>query len=104
GDLGLNGHSASFWKSYTSEDVGITGGWRMALKKCGECGGQVSSKAKACPQCGAPVKQDAPAGCGCLAILFLIVFTIAIANNDKKSSPSPSGGGTPAVTSTPPSP
>lgn len=26
----------------------------MALMKCGECGGQVSSEAKACPACGAP--------------------------------------------------
>ncbi len=27
----------------------------MALVKCGECGGQVSDKAAACPHCGAPV-------------------------------------------------
>jgi hypothetical protein len=30
----------------------------MAFKKCKECGGQVSSKAKACPSCGAPVVAE----------------------------------------------
>lgn len=29
----------------------------MALKKCGECGGEVSTKAAACPKCGAKVRQ-----------------------------------------------
>lgn len=31
----------------------------MAIKKCGECGGQVSDKAEKCPACGAPVKKKA---------------------------------------------
>jgi hypothetical protein len=30
----------------------------MALIKCAECGGQVSSQAFACPHCGAPVPDD----------------------------------------------
>jgi hypothetical protein len=31
----------------------------MALVKCSECGGEVSTKAMACPKCGAPVPQHA---------------------------------------------
>lgn len=27
----------------------------MAMVKCPECGGRVSDKAKACPNCGAPI-------------------------------------------------
>ena len=33
---------------------------QVALKKCSECGGQVSSRAVACPHCGAPVRRMAP--------------------------------------------
>ena len=33
----------------------------MALIKCSECGNDVSDKAKACPNCGCPVK--APIWC-----------------------------------------
>ncbi len=32
----------------------------MALIECGECGGQVSDKAQACPHCGAPAKTSQP--------------------------------------------
>src|SRR4051812_41899682 len=31
----------------------------MALIKCGECGREVSDKATACPQCGAPIQPQA---------------------------------------------
>jgi predicted amidophosphoribosyltransferase len=30
----------------------------MALIKCGECGREVSTTAKVCPQCGAKVKKS----------------------------------------------
>ena len=30
----------------------------MALIKCSECGKEVSDKANACPNCGAPIKED----------------------------------------------
>ena len=30
----------------------------MALISCSECGKQVSDKAKACPNCGAPISQS----------------------------------------------
>jgi len=29
----------------------------MSLKACQECGSQVSTKAAACPKCGAPMKE-----------------------------------------------
>jgi len=31
----------------------------MGLQKCEDCGGTVSSRARSCPHCGAPVSQDA---------------------------------------------
>ena len=43
----------------------------MALKKCKECGGQVSNKAKACPACGAPVKKSSTAS---VFLLLVVVF------------------------------
>lgn len=30
----------------------------MALIKCGECGKEISSKAKSCPNCGCPINDD----------------------------------------------
>jgi len=35
----------------------------MALKKCKECGNQVSTSADKCPNCGAPVKRKSRIGC-----------------------------------------
>ena len=60
----------------------------MALIKCTECGNEVSTKAKACPNCGAPVKsvsnaladlQKASSGCsGCLGVAGLVgLFFVA---------------------------
>jgi len=43
----------------------------MALKKCKECGKEVSTKAKACPNCGA--KQTPPTGKGCLISLGVLL-------------------------------
>jgi len=43
----------------------------MALKKCKECGGRVSSRANACPHCGAPRKQDGTAGAGCIGLIVI---------------------------------
>ncbi|MEJ2182731.1 MAG: SH3 domain-containing protein [Nitrospirota bacterium] len=45
----------------------------MALKKCKECGHEISSKAKRCPNCGAPLKKGI--GCG---TAFLIIILAAI--------------------------
>ena len=52
----------------------------MAIKKCRECGKDVSTEAKACPHCGAPspVRQEMSpaASLGCLTVLAAIVATI----------------------------
>lgn len=40
----------------------------MALKKCKECGKEVSTKADKCPHCGAKVKS----GIGCLGLIGII--------------------------------
>ena len=48
----------------------------MALKKCKECGKEVSTKAKSCPNCGAQLK-----GGGCAAsIARIILFLLALAS------------------------
>ena len=47
----------------------------MAIVNCKECGKAISSNAKKCPNCGAPVKKKS----GCfiivlIAIMFIIIF------------------------------
>lgn len=39
----------------------------MALIKCSECGGQVSSRAVRCPHCGAPTVGSSPLALGVAA-------------------------------------
>jgi hypothetical protein len=68
----------------------------MALKKCKDCGNSVSSSAKACPQCGAPMQSRGVISS--LARLFVIVFVIipigiAIFMSVYQSETSPSSGG-----------
>lgn len=47
----------------------------MALKKCDECGEEVSTKAEKCPNCGAPVGATAnEKRLGCLVIIFIIIL------------------------------
>ena len=75
----------------------------MALKRCKECGGQVSSKAKMCPGCGAPVKQTS-AGCGCLSVIVIAVVIVALMNSGEKDSSSQSGGGQPSESHAAPTP
>lgn len=78
----------------------------MALIKCGECGREVSDKAAACPQCGAPVAGPAPtpiqlppfqppqkkkSNVGCLTtiiLLFIIFAAIGKCSQDTASSSS----------------
>jgi predicted amidophosphoribosyltransferase len=52
----------------------------MALKKCKECGGEVSSAAKACPKCGAPTLGTAlqNVGCSLMLIPFFIIGVIVL--------------------------
>ena len=59
----------------------------MALVKCRECGKEISSEAKNCPNCGAKPKNKVAAGCA--GVLVLLVFIIVIASffgSDQKST------------------
>lgn len=68
------------------------------LIKCKSCSAEVSKNAKACPQCGEPVKRR-PIGCsGAISIVFL-VLAIAVAWNSIMN-PSPTTTGGQATTST----
>jgi len=62
----------------------------MALKKCKECGGKVSSKADQCPHCGAKTKRQS-IGCGGLLLILFIIGIIGSIMNQ----PSPSSNTTP---------
>lgn len=55
----------------------------MALIKCGECGKEISSKAVACPNCGAPLQEVQPvtirnprrsSGCSIVMLILIVVF------------------------------
>lgn len=59
----------------------------MALKKCKDCGGKVSKRAKKCPHCGAPVKKKS----GCLGVFVLLVLVIVISTI---IAPTPESDGT----------
>lgn len=63
----------------------------MALKKCKECGKDVSTEAQKCPNCGAPVKRSRSFGCFTLiSILFLLGLISSLFDNDKSVAPSKS--------------
>lgn len=47
----------------------------MALIKCKECGNEVSTKAEACPKCGAKVPTD-KVGCG--TVFGVVILTVII--------------------------
>ena len=56
----------------------------MALQKCRECGNRISTKAKACPSCGAPIKKRSslPArGCATILVIFGIIVIVGLLNN-----------------------
>ena len=59
-----------FYKSQNAKIKEIT----MAMKKCKECGKNVSSTATACPNCGAVLKKKT--GCLTYIVLFFIIFII----------------------------
>lgn len=77
----------------------------MALVKCKECQGEVSTKAAACPHCGAKVSKGN--GCGTvIVILFAILFGIGVlssilpdstAHMPANNSPSSNSAETPAT-------
>jgi len=71
----------------------------MALVKCKECGKDVSTKAAACPNCGAKVKK--PSGLGTTVIVILVsvvVMVIVFGNEDpgKANNATQASAATPA--------
>lgn len=77
----------------------------MALIKCGECGREVSDKAAACPQCGAPVASALPPPApavippppkkksnhiGCLPTTIVIIATLWLVGKCSSSGTTPS--------------
>ena len=69
----------------------------MATQICKDCGGQVSSRVKTCPHCGAPVKRKTSC-LGMIGYIFIAAILISILPviiTDKKSTP-------PKQTATPP--
>jgi hypothetical protein len=77
----------------------------MALTKCHECRQDVSTQAKGCPTCGAPVKKPSVpllsrflrAVLGLLGLLFLM----ALATHDPSHAPAPTSSTTPALAEPP---
>jgi hypothetical protein len=77
----------------------------MALTKCHECGQDVSTQAKACPTCGAPVKKPSGARRGLFLLAVLGVLSlIGLTTRDRSTSDLPSGppAQAPAATSSTP--
>lgn len=50
--------------------------WQVGIKKCKECGKEVSSKADKCPHCGVPIKGKPTVGClgAIVIIIFVLIF------------------------------
>lgn len=52
----------------------------MALAKCKECGGQVSTEAKACPACGAPPPKQTSTATLVIGAIFALVVASCVAH------------------------
>ena len=63
----------------------------MALKKCRECGAEISSKAETCPSCGARNKRKPNKPLGCLAVVLLGIGIIWMAVDGVSAGSSSSG-------------
>lgn len=61
----------------------------MSLTPCKECAGAVSSSAKNCPQCGAPVPQKTKKLHLVFAGVILLVVMLSILDRQDKESPVP---------------
>jgi hypothetical protein len=61
----------------------------MALTKCKECGAQISTKAAACPQCGAKRRSGGGnLGCGSLLlVLFVGILIVGIFSGESDRPP-----------------
>lgn len=72
----------------------------MALVKCADCGTQVSTSAKACPNCGAPRKKPTSAVTWFVGGLFAFVVAGMVFKKDPPPSPPVSTKVPPAGTPT----
>jgi hypothetical protein len=72
----------------------------MALIKCEECGNEVSSKADACPKCGAKVGPE-KVGCGKVLMVTFLGFVILVIGISIAGSMNDSGSSAPAPAKTP---
>jgi hypothetical protein len=59
----------------------------MSLKKCKDCGKEISKKAKACPNCGKPNNRTNPFALGCLVFVVLFMVFFVITSTSKKNKP-----------------
>lgn len=60
------------------------------LKRCKDCGSEVSKKAEKCPQCGAPLKRK-PLGCGALILILMVIGIWVSVYDNNFGSKSPAG-------------
>lgn len=59
----------------------------MALIKCNECKCAISSKAKNCPQCGAPLKKGGCSSClGVIVVAFLAAIALPKLSNTRPNN------------------
>ena len=78
----------------------------MALKKCPDCGTDVSTEAPTCPKCGRPIasakkgSKNISTGWGCLIIVVATIWIVASlsGNNDSTESASGTSSGSTAQT------
>ncbi|MBL8880816.1 MAG: zinc-ribbon domain-containing protein [Phycisphaerales bacterium] len=71
----------------------------MGLRRCKDCGHQVSSRAVACPQCGAPSKAKTSPLAGAVTFLIIVAVCAGICTQGFKF-----GGGGSSSSSTPKTP
>lgn len=72
----------------------------MSMTKCRECGTEVSTKAEACPNCGAKFKSKS--GCGTLVIAGVLVIIALAAIGQCSSNTSPTTAATASHATTTP--
>jgi hypothetical protein len=77
----------------------------MALAKCLECGHDVSTRAKACPSCGAPVQKPSGVRLGLpLVAVIGICVLIGLSVRDRSTKDQPPAPSSQVFTSTPSTP
>ena len=74
----------------------------MSLTTCKECGAQISTKADACPHCGAKRKKVTVIGClGIIVLTFIVIGVIGTCASGPSGSTSNSPASAQVSTSTP---